>query len=168
MISGRSDSLHVHTVSPPTATGRPDGLRNQGVANDAAGSPVAGGLDLTAADLGADAADLAHEINPSGSTAGRDRLADAITGRRLVTLTVFSVRDGGNYLGVRCEPEYQHGLRIGDFIVQSDIEYVVCDIDQLSFSGLVFITIKRTQPVRPIKEKHVLTFAVGGKTGGAA
>jgi hypothetical protein len=36
-------------------------------------------LDLAAADLGADAADTAEAINPGGSKAGRERLADAVT-----------------------------------------------------------------------------------------
>jgi hypothetical protein len=194
------------------------------VANDATGSPVAGGLDLAAdvregvvyqmrdgrpyplpnikrldttmrpmpdtvgeaidraqdeidhdaADIGVAAVVLAEAINPGGSKAGRNALADDLAsipshvvpprteGPREIELTVYSVRDGGNRLGVRCEPEYQHGLRIGDFITMLDIEYVVCDIDKSPYSGLVFIDIKRTAPERGIKEKDTLTFTVGG------
>ncbi len=87
MIPGNTRSLHDHTDSPPTATGRPDDLRSRCVANDATGSPVAGGLDLAAADLGADAADTAEAINPGGSTAGRNTLADDLTQTRGMTAT---------------------------------------------------------------------------------
>jgi hypothetical protein len=44
-------------------------------------------LDLAAADLGADAADTAHAINPNGSTAGRNALADDLTQTRGMTAT---------------------------------------------------------------------------------
>lgn len=81
MIVQNSESLHDNPTNPPATTGQPGGLTASTANACATGLPVAG-LDLAAADRGANAADLAAKIVPNGSADGRNRLADAIAAER--------------------------------------------------------------------------------------
>jgi hypothetical protein len=165
MIPGNTRSLHDHTDSPPTATGRPDDLRSRCVANDATGSPVAGGFDLAAADLGADAADTAEAINPGGSKAGRERLVDALVEPsqpllRMVEIEIAGLSSGaGRYWGWVDSADGRPPLKLGDRIQHNGRAYDVCDSYSVGLQTRFRIDIREAEP---LTVGNRLAFTVGG------
>lgn len=170
MIVQNSESLHDNPTNPPATTGQPGGLTASTAHACATGLPVAG-LDLAAADRGADAADaadIAAEIVPNGSAEGRNRLADAITEPRTVTFSASSFSRDRATGQVSCPKDYKHGLTYGDRLIFEGQEFVVCDIDE-SYKFTTYVSLRNLDFKTPQDVNGNITFTVPSRIvkGGA-